>query len=137
MILNKMRNGINFVIDYPADELIKEIESRRGDWMESLCDVVNSYDERVTKEAAKQEIDAMIAEIKYSSDDLKGIRELVNSLPLKKNNKLSKQSKPTVYQLGIGSYVDECYGWRTYEIRVVATDELHAKVVLQDVIVHY
>lgn len=136
MILNRIRNGIDFVIDYPADELIKEIESKRVDWIDNLCDVIHS-NERATEEKINKEIDDMIAAIKYSSEDLKGIRGLVNSLPLKKNNKLSKSSKPTIHQLGVGYYIDKCYGWRTYEIRVVIIDELHAKVIMQDTIVHY
>lgn len=137
MKLQRERNGILFTVDFPADILIKEIESNRADWIENYTERVNGYQESVSEKEINDDIDAMIQSIKDYSSDEKGIAELFNMLPLKKNNKLSKQSKPTIYCLNVGYYIDECYGWKTQEIRVQVTDELNATVILQDTIIHY
>lgn len=136
MKLQRERNGITFTIDFPAIALIKEISESKEEWVEMFTDVINTQDE-ATKEYAVKEIDDMIDKINYYASDEKGIEELFEMLPLKKNNKLSKQSKPTLSCLNVGYYVEDCYGWTTREIRVQAIDELNATVILQNTIIHY
>jgi len=138
MQIQRERNGNLLTIDFPVEALLKEIANERAEWEEYSLEVVNgNQDERVSPETVKNDIDTMIEKINYYSSDEKGIAELFDMLPLKKNNKLSKSSKPSLYTMNYGYYVEDCYGWSTQEIRAVATDELNAKVYMSSTIIHY
>lgn len=134
MKITKSLNGINMTIDFPVEDLIRTINDNREDWMDTFTEIIHIYDEKASEEYQKKTIDEMIEKISYYQHHTD---ELFDMLPLKKNNKLSKSGKPTLYCLEIGSYWEESYGWHTYEIKMKALDELNAEIYLNDTIVHY
>lgn len=135
MRLEKEVNGIKLYINFPVENLLDAISQERVDWEEEFDDVINSYDKKCSPEDVKKNIDKMIEKILYYQE--KGIDELFKLLPLKKNNKISKSSKPVLFCLDYGRWIDECYGWKTYELRLEGVNELEAEVRLNYTTVHY
>ena len=88
------------------------------------------------KEEVAKDIDKLIEKISYYQTP-NGINELFNLLPLKKNNKLNKTKKPILHTLDYGYYIEDCYGWKTQQLRLAAKNELEAEVYLDSTIIHY
>ena len=138
MKLEKEINGIKLYINFPVEEILAEISKNRLTWEEEYnqeigCDYEEVYD---FKEEVTKDIDKLIEKISYYQTP-NGINELFNLLPLKKNNKLNKTKKPILYTLDYGYYIEDCYGWKTQQLRLAAKNELEAEVYLDSTIIHY
>ena len=138
MRLEQEVNGIKLYINFPVEEILKKISDNKEDWIENyIHEVYNDYDTIVDDpNKVAKDIDKLIEKINYYQTE-EGIKELFNSLPLKKNNKLNKTKKPVLHTLNYGYYVDECYGWQTQQLRLAAKNELEAEVYLESTIIHY
>jgi len=137
MKLQREVNGILFTIDFPVEEILQKIEENKEYWKEYYDEKVESNHEAVTPEEVQINIDKLIEAIHLYSTDEDRINQLFRILPLKKNKKLSKQSKPTLHIMQCGTFLEDSYGWRTQNLRMKAIDELNAKVYLDSTIVHY
>ena len=138
MKLEKEINGIKLYINFPVEEILAEISKNRLTWEEECnqeigCDYEEVYD---FKEEVTKDIDKLIEKISYYQTP-NGINELFNLLPLKKNNKLNKTKKPILHTLDYGYYIEDCYGWKTQQLRLAAKNELEAEVYLDSTIIHY
>lgn len=138
MKLEKELNGIKLYINFPVGEILEKISTNRKDWKEDYrhsvgddYDKVYDNDEEIVKD-----VDKLIEKVNYYQTD-EGINEMFNLLPLKKNNKLNKSKKPVLHTLDFGIYIDECYGWRTQQLRLVTKNELEADVCLESIVIHY
>lgn len=138
MKLEREVNGIKLYIDFPVEEILKEISNNRKYWEENYrhsigddYDTVYDNDEEIVKD-----VDKLIEMVNYYKTP-DGIDKLFNLLPLKKNNKLNKTKKPVLHTLDFGNYIDECYGWETQQLRLAAKNELEAEVYLDSTIIHY
>lgn len=139
MKFSKEINGILLYINFPVEQLLAEIDSKRKMWQEEYCQEIDNYKEEVCYDhynKVEKDVDQLIAKINYYQTE-QGIEELFNLLPLKKNNKLNKTKKPVLYTLGYGYYIEDCYGWRTTQLRMAATNELEAEIYLEQTIIHY
>ena len=142
MKLQREVNGNLFTIHFPVEEILQEIEENKEYWMESYNEVVGgTQTEYFSEEEIKEQIDKLIEAVHIYSTQEDRINQLFRILPLKKNKKLSKQSKPTLHSMKCGIYLQSHYGWRTYQIRMqlrmAATDELNANVYLDYTIISY
>ena len=138
MKLEKEINGIKLYINFPVEEILAEISKNRLTWEEEYnqeidCDYEEVHD---FKEEVAKDIDKLIEKISYYQTP-NGINELFNLLPLKKNNKLNKTKKPILHTLDYGYYIEDCYGWKTQQLRLAAKNELEAEVYLDSTIIHY
>ena len=138
MKLEKEINGIKLYINFPVEEILAEISKNRLTWEEEYnqeidCDYEEDHD---FKEEVAKDIDKLIEKISYYQTP-NGINELFNLLPLKKNNKLNKTKKPILHTLDYGYYIEDCYGWKTQQLRLAAKNELEAEVYLDSTIIHY
>jgi len=139
MRLEKEVNGIKLYINFPVEKLLEEISNRRGDWMDSYNQEVGEDYETyadINPDDIAKDIDKLIEKIAYYQTP-NGIDKLFDLLPLKKNNKLNKVTKPILHSLNYGYYIEECYGWKTTQLRMAARNELEADVYLDDTIIHY
>ena len=109
----------------------------KEDWKEYYNQEVESNHKEVTPKEVEKDIDKLIEAVHLYSSDEDRINQLFRLLPLKKNKKLSKSSKPVLHVLKYGAYLEDHYGWKTKNLRMVAIDELNAKVYLDSTIVHY
>ena len=137
MKLQREVNGTLFTIDFPVEEILQEIAKETEYWKEYYDEKVESNHEAVTPEEVQRNIDKLIEAVHIYSTDEDRINQLFRILPLKKNKKLSKQSKPTLHIMQCGIYLEDSYGWKTQNLRMVATDELNAKIYLDSTIVPY
>ncbi len=137
MKLQREVNGVLFTIHFPVEEILQEIEENKEYWKESYDEKVESNHEAVTPEEVQRNIDKLVEAIHLYSTDEDRINQLFRILPLKKNKKLSKQSKPTLHIMQCGTFLEDSYGWRTQNLRMAATDELNAKIYLDSTIIHY
>lgn len=137
MKLQREVNGVLFTIDFPVEEILQEIEENKEYWKEYYDEKVEGNHEAVTPEEVQRNIDKLIEAVHIYSTDEDRINQLFRILPLKKNKKLSKQSKPTLHIMQCGIYLEDSYGWKTQNLRMAATDELNAKIYLDSTIVPY
>lgn len=136
MKLQREVNGNLFTIHFPVKEILQEIEENKEYWMESYNEVVGcTQTEYLSEEEIKEQIDKLIEAVHIYSTQEDRINQLFRILPLKKNKKLSKQSKPVLHTMKCGTYLEDHYGWRTQQLRMAATDELNAEVYLESTIV--
>ncbi len=137
MKLQREVNGILFTIDFPVEEILQKIEENKEYWKEYYDEKVEGNHEAVTPEEVQRNIDKLIEAVHIYSTDEDRINQLFRILPLKKNKKLSKQSKPTLHIMKCGIYLEDSYGWKTQNLRMAAIDELNAKIYLDSTIVPY
>ena len=137
MKLQKEVGNFLFTIDFPVEEILQEIKENKEDWKEYYNQEVESNHKEVTPKEVEKDIDKLIEAVHLYSSDEDRINQLFRVLPLKKNKKLSKSSKPVLHTMKSGTYLEDRYGWRTQNLRMVAIDELNAKIYLDSTIVHY
>ena len=137
MKLQREVNGVLFTIHFLVEEILQKIEENKEYWKEYYDELVEGNHEAKSPEDVQKDIDKLIEAVQIYSTEEDRINQLFRILPLKKNKKLSKQSKPVLHTMKCGTYLQDHYGWRTQQLRMVATDELNAKVYLDSTIVHY
>lgn len=138
MRLEQELNGIKLYINFPVEEILAEIAANRAIWEEEFDQEIYQDHEETHdyKEKVKKNIDELIEKINYYQTP-NGINAMFQELPLKKNNKLKKTVKPVLYTLNYGYYLEDCYGWRTVQLRIEVKNELEAEVYLDRTIIHY
>lgn len=137
MKLQQEVNGILFTIDFPVKKILQEIEENKEYWIECYDELVESNHAAMSPKDIQLDIDKLIEAVRIYSTEEDRINQLFRILPLKKNKKLSKQSKPVLHTMKCGTYLEDSYGWKTQQLRMAATDELNAKVYLDSTIIHY
>ena len=137
MKLQREVNGILFTIDFPVEEILQKIEENKEYWKEYYDELVEGNHEAKSPEDVQKDIDKLIEAVHIYSTEEGRINQLFRLLPLKKNKKLSKSSKPTLHIMTCGVYLEDHYGWSTQILRMKAIDELNAKIYLDSTIVHY
>ena len=163
----KVSNGHTLEITVPKTDLFAKIDNYINDVRKILQELEDLKQSRGGQELSEEELRDFCAGCDFGLDKVYGdaevdyctpeevmsdlekfkkcINELIedngkalfNLLPTKKNGTFNLKVKHIVKQAINGWFSYERYGWSATALRVVASDDTHAELVLDEIIVKY
>lgn len=145
----KNSNGHELTIAINEEELLERLdrlaEEAKKDFGESNASDSDEYIYEYKKVGGDEMEFCTLAEVEHSIDHAKKtIADVVaypnmlwERMPLKKNGTFKRSTKPQLWQSDFGPYWEDSYGWNCYAIRIEASTDTEASVVMTNVVEHY
>lgn len=101
------------------------------------------YREKVGSFEVAMSMEDCIAALEEAVETLRKIADetdpeaVFNEMVLKKNGTFKRTVKPVLVMLPFGPYWEDSYGWRIKGVRIEASDDTHAEILIKNWTQHY
>jgi hypothetical protein len=139
MQISKQIHGTTMFIDLNDQKILNEINGylKTEEYKRDYPELIGAYEEKIDPEAVDKDVAELEAKMKSYMENTAAQDVLFDKLPLKKNNRISRQTKPYLHSCVNGFYSDESYGWYGYKLRLAGIDETHAELEFRTMVEHY